>query len=236
MKRLFLDSANLDEIRQFVETDAVQGVTTNPSLMAKEKKGDYHSRIHQICEIIQVADFRRHLSVEVTTLVPEEMHMQACNLERIMSCYPKIVGYVKIPVMLSTLSVITRLVKHGVRVNATACMTAYQAKLAHDAGAQIVSFFYNRMVDGYNLYESPGSHRHDALEHAFEQISEFDSLKRNSEVICGSIRRKEDVLTCWSAGADIVTVSAKIITEMVEHPQTTKAIRQFQEDIDKWLV
>lgn len=223
MKKLYLDSANLDEIALCLRTDAIDGVTTNPSLMAKEKKGGYTERLVDICELFQeISTAKKHLSVEVITLDPGDMFEQAVTLKTALGKYDKVDLYVKIPLMFETLPVISRLNDERIKVNATACMTALQAKLAHDAGAPIVSFFYNRMLDG-------------AVE-AETEINRFSTeLNRNSQIICGSIRKADDVRKCWKSGADIVTASLKVIKEMVTHPKTDEAIKQFQRDIETWL-
>lgn len=220
MKLLFLDSANLDEIRLMVKTEAIQGVTTNPSLMAKETKGGYVQRLSEICEILDSTDRRMHLSVEVITADPKEMYSQAMTLAEGLKG-SDIDLHVKIPVLFDTLPVITKLANSKVRVNATACMTALQAKLAEEAGAPIVSFFYNRMLDG-------------ALD-ADTEIQKYCELRRNSQIICGSIRKPDDVRRCWRAGAEYVTASVKVIKEMISHPKTDEAVTQFQRDIDTWL-
>lgn len=230
MKELFLDSANMDEIALCVRTDAIAGVTTNPSLMAKEAKGDYVKKLNDICQLFQTyAKARKHLSVEVTTLDPDKMYGQAHELQEALGLdFDKVQLHIKIPVMFETLEVISRLGDDGIKVNATACMTALQAKLAHDAGAPIISFFFNRMIDG--------AHGNNGRDLALMQLSDFsEELNRNSRVICGSIRKPQDLSDCWRNGADIVTASFKIIKETLVHPETDKAIQQFQKDIDAWL-
>jgi len=229
MSKLYLDTANLEEITRVAETTAISGITTNPSLMAKEEKGDYIEKLQKIAAVL---DDEKHLSVEVITLDPVEMLRQAIELAQ------EVRGvdlHIKIPVMLDTLPVITKLTyEHGINVNATACMTAEQAKMALDAGAPVVSFFYNRMKDG----------RLDANHELYRFWQEFNidfdsesSIKEsnNCDVICGSIRKPADVLSCWESGAQIVTASMKIIEQMITHPQTDKAIQDFQKDIEAWL-
>lgn len=234
MKKLFLDSANIDDIRKFLRSNAISGVTTNPSLMAKEAKGDYFGKLEEIVGVLldmhKGVSQRKHLSVEVTTLDPEKIFEQAEELHR--KLWNDFVDvYIKIPVTLDNLEVITRCSRAGIQVNATACMTAHQAKLADDAGANIVSFFYNRIKDGAgNPVDEISRYREIMRERSWES----DGMTR-SDIIAGSIRNKEDVYLAWSAGADIVTASPKIISELISHPQTDKAIRQFQEDIEKWL-
>lgn len=246
MRQLFLDSANLEEIIAIANTNAIAGVTTNPSLMAKEAKGDYLERLKEICGVLEGSGpEKQHLSVEVTTLDPIEMGDQACALWNELSDFGGLELYIKIPVMFETLPTISYLsLQEGINVNATACMTAAQAKLASDAGAQIVSFFYNRMIDGavseYTIRngnaEVDPRHLAGARFGAQEQISAFNSFKDSeTRVICGSIRRASDVLECWNAGSDIVTASTKVIREMLFHPKTDEAIQQFQRDIDAWL-
>lgn len=220
LKELFLDSANLDEIKSLVMTDAIQGVTTNPSLMAKEAKGGYTQRLREIIDVLEGTGRKMHLSVEVITSDPRQMVDQALVLMGALKS-PRVDLHIKIPVMLETLSVITVLSNEKVKVNATACMTALQAKLAEDAGAPIVSFFYNRIKD--------------ADEEPDTALEQYGRLRRSSRVICGSIREPVDVYRSWLHGADIVTASLKVITKMISHPQTDKAIAQFQKDIDTWL-
>lgn len=226
--KLLLDTANLDDIKKFSKTTMISGVTTNPSLMAKESKGNYVDKLRRIRD--GILDARRggsgmHLSVEVTTLDPDEMIDEACQLEEVLGRKGSESGvdlHIKIPVMPRTMRVLTELRQKSVQTNATACMTAMQAKLAAEAGANIVSFFYNRILDGN--------------ENADQVLSNFHSLKpHHVRVICGSIRKPEDIQRCWFNGADYVTASPAIIEKALIHPQTTVAIDKFQEDIEKWL-
>lgn len=225
MKELYLDSANIEEIITMVASDAVSGVTTNPSLMAKEMKGGYTERLMEICEAIeQHGSSKKHLSVEVTSTDPREMLCQAKTLREALKGYKKVDLHVKIPFMLSTLPVITDLISgtERVKVNATAIITTGQAKLAHDAGADIVSFFYRRGMD----------HSEDMDRHIRHFVGKY---KRNCRVICGSIREPRDILDCWDDGAEIVTAPMSVIKQMSEHVKTTEAIQKFQKDIESWL-
>lgn len=224
MKRLLLDSANVAEAAELLQSWAINGVTTNPSLIAKEEKGDYYKSLRRVFDVFPPGSTinPRHLSVEVTTLDPDEMIDQACDLHRRLN-RPDVNVYIKIPFMLETLRVITHLSSLKIRVNATAIMLADQAKLASDAGAKAVSFFYNRMID--HTIEP------------YREIETYRSLTESSraEVICGSIRKADDVVRAWRAGADYVTAPAHVIRDMTNHQATTKAIQQFQRDIDAWL-
>lgn len=228
--RLLLDTANLDDIKKFLKTGLVCGVTTNPSLMAKESKGNYIEKLCRIRDAILGAKGMKHLSVEVTTLDPEGMFDEACHLDEILKTNETgspIDLHIKIPAMLSTMEIIYRLRQRSIQTNATACMTAIQAKLAQEAGATVVSFFYNRIADGQGDPEQ--------VLRDFESIRGIRGNPGQTKIICGSIRKSEDIFKCWRLGVDYVTAGPKIIGDALTHPQTTIAIEKFQEDIEKWL-
>lgn len=233
MNELLLDSADVSDIEQVIQTSAIVGVTTNPSLIAKGKKGDYLSRIGEIVDCLMQKKGKKanatHLSVELIESNPRTMVEEAKTLSsfvnrRSISSNEKYIDvYIKVPILFEYLPVISELSDYGIGVNATACMTWDQAFMAERAGANIVSFFYNRMIDG-------------GLDPQ-EQIDRFlnvERYSRHSRIICGSIRKPEDIGKCFSAGVDIVTASLPIIKKFMQHDQTDKAVKQFQEDIDRW--
>ncbi len=226
--RFLLDSASLDDVRRF-RGRAIDGVTTNPSLVAKEEKKQYITLLNEIAS--ELTD-GAHFSVEVITLDPDEMVAQAIRLHNELRGDCDI--HIKIPVMTETLNVITRLKIMGIKVNATACMTALQAKMASDAGATVVSFFYNRMID-YNKHIGENFPRHNAK----QELILYNSLKGLSgggaDVICGSIRTANDIKECFESGADYVTASALTLDGIMKHPKTVESIQGFQKDIDAWL-
>lgn len=233
--KLLLDSANLEEIELLTKTSAIAGVTTNPALMAKEEPGNYVDRLVEIVNILKKGEKYRymHLSVEPTSVEPEEIYNQ--GMEIINRLNPLTIGsetkvmiHVKVPVTLANLEIITRFTSFKVDVNATACMTALQAKLASDAGAKIVSFFYNRIKD--HSYEREATNGQDPR----LVLDEYDGLAASAKVICGSIRTPNDVLNCWQHKADYVTAPKKVIEAMLKHPATDKAIQEFKEKIDAW--
>lgn len=235
MGKLLLDSANLDSIKRMMQYDCVAGVTTNPSLVAREEKGDYTQKLLEIANVMgsRPLRYKRHLSVEVTSLDPEEMFKQAIQLKLDLQRFQRNIDlYIKIPVTFENLAVISRLQSHGINVNATACMNSIQAKLAADSGARIVSFFYNRIRDGK---DSPNVAINEFISIREKTTMEGTIVLTGNAIICGSIRSKYDVLDCFKENVEFVTASEKIIREMCEHPQTTIAIKQFQEDIDAWL-
>lgn len=232
--QVLLDSANLAEIERLISSPAIAGVTTNPSLVAKEEKDDYYDLVKRIGDIVYGAGGERHLSVEVTTLNPTEMISQALKIKK--ACQR---AFVKIPVMVETLPLINELrYHHGISVNATACMTALQAKLASDAGANVVSFFFNRMIDWNHRGDREGGQRPlgSCRTAALNEIAQYQQWRKpgSAYVICGSIRVDGDLTDCFNAGADYVTASAKIIEGIIRHPKTVESIEGFQRDIEKW--
>jgi transaldolase len=140
---------------------------------------------------------------------------------------------VKVPFLWENLPIIGQLNRHGIKVNATAIMTPEQAFMAEKAGAYIVSFFYRRMCD--HIAKDMVSHdKEPATEYAAGDVKYYaDSA--GCRIICGSIRKPEDILMCWSAGADYVTAPLKVIKEMTRHPKTDEAIELFEKDIANWL-
>jgi TalC/MipB family fructose-6-phosphate aldolase len=225
--RLLLDSADIGEIRRFFPGNTLAGVTTNPSLVAKQPKGDYMALLREIASVLELdGSDPQHLSVEVTTLDPDGMIEQAMGFKE---AFGKNI-HVKIPLMPETIRVIEHL-SGDVKVNATACMTAIQAKIANDAGADIVSFFFNRMIDGFMIQNR-------ARQAAIDEIRGYCSTEvrglSNAQVICGSIRTPQDIWDCWDAGAYLVTAPAKVIDAALRHEKTVEAIGQFQKDIDAW--
>lgn len=267
--KLYLDSANLEEIKRIYRTTAISGVTTNPSLMAKEKKGDYAQKLDEIANFLALGVIdgvldkdpkrKKHLSVEVLSTDPDEIEDEGFQLySELNSRYgPQLDVHVKVPVTVENLSCISYLTRKGVKVNATACMIPSQAKMAMDAGAHVVSFFYNRMKDGgdstpdetvkefSDIRTSAGFYQYEfdktpialtnelTFDTAFWQIGK--PRLQSTQIICGSIRQPGDVFECWRAGADAVTAPMKIIELMMSHPQTDKAIEGFTKDIDEWL-
>ncbi len=239
MKKLLLDSASFDEVDLLTKTDAIAGVTTNPSLVAKYAKDSgltYFVYLKKLADILlKNSSGFPHLSVEVLETDASKIYEEAVSLNRSFQEYfgDELGLFIKIPVTVQNLALITDLENNKVRVNATACMNASQAKLASDAGASIVSFFYNRMLDHEkdvsNVRHEMGYDGDPGVE-----IPTFSNLNENNTlVICGSIRKKQDVIRCWELGSDYVTASAKVIEDMMTHPQTDKVLKQFEEDAKK---
>ena len=221
--KIFVDSANLLEIEEALERGFPAGITTNPSILAKEEKADFREHINKIIELVQRYGYDIPLSVEVFSTRPEEMIAQAEDFVRYFGHYPKL--NVKIPVGWDELAVIRELRLRGIPVNCTCCMSYGQAVMAAAAGANFVSLFYGRIRDiGY-----------DAATVVRDVRATFRERGSLCEIIVGSIRHIADISEAFQGGADIVTVPPKFFRPMVSHPKTDEAVRQFVTDFQKWM-
>ena len=221
--KIFVDSANLGEIEEALQRGFPAGITTNPSILSKEEKGDFREHIKKIIGLVEKYGYDIPLSVEVFSTNPTEMISQAEEFVRHFGSYRNL--YVKIPIGWDELAVIRELRRRGVKVNCTCCMSFNQAVMAARAGANYVSIFYGRIRDiGYDAA---------SIVSATHQV--FKEWKVPSEIIVGSIRHIHDVNEALLAGADIVTVPPKFFRQMVTHPKTDEAVHQFVTDFQKWL-
>src|SRR5229473_5583113 len=143
--KIFVDSANLLEIEEALERGFPSGITTNPSILAKEEKADFREHINKIIELVQRYGYDIPLSVEVFSTRPEEMITQAEEFVRHFGHYPKL--NVKVPIGWDELAVIRELRRRDIAVNCTCCMSYNQAIMAARAGANYVSLFYGRNRD-----------------------------------------------------------------------------------------
>jgi transaldolase len=220
--KIFVDSANLDEIEDALKRGFAAGVTTNPSIMSKEKHTDFGMHIRRIIELLQSCECPIPLSVEVFSLEPREMVRQALEFREQFGDYPGL--NIKVPIGWNELAVIRELKKQGMRVNCTCCMSLNQAVMAAAAGADFVSLFYGRIRDtGYDAFS--------VVERTHRVFSESGV---SSEIIVGSIRHIHDVNDAFLAGADIVTIPPKFFPLLVSHPKTDEAVNQFINDFRNW--
>ena len=219
--KLFIDTANIDQIRDALEKGVVSGVTTNPSLLAKEPKANFFDHVKNIAALCK-ANGSVPLSVEVFATEPDDMINQAKEIVKYVQ-YENL--NIKIPIGYEELRVIKELSSSGIDVNCTCCFTAEQLQLAALAGAKYVSLFYNRLLD---VDGSPT----DVLRKTRKFI---DDNEINCEIISGSIRKAFDVSEAWNAGCHIVTAGHGIIVDMTKHSQTDKSIKGFLEDFSKWI-
>jgi|15BtaG_2_1085339.scaffolds.fasta_scaffold16860_2 transaldolase len=220
--KLFADTANLQEIEELLRTGAIQGITTNPSLLSKEPKADFLEHIQKICDLCQKYEVDLPVSVEVFATEPDSMIEQAAEIcEKIQ--YNNI--NIKIPVGFQELRVISELAKRGIRVNCTCCFTDTQLQLAALAGAKYVSLFYNRLIDVGG----------DPLE-ALRRVRKFiEANDLDCEIISGSIRNAYDLSDCWANGSHIVTAGFGVIKKSTQHVKTNESIEGFIKDFEAWI-
>ena len=220
--KIFIDSANLNEIEEALKRGFPKGLTTNPTILSKEEKCDFKDHVHNIITLLQKYGYHIPLSVEVFSTDPKEMLRQSEDFVKHFGDYPHL--YVKVPIGWNELEVISELKKRGIKVNCTCCMSLNQAIMAAQAGADFVSLFYNRIRDiGY-----------DANIVVKNVCSLFKRWDLPSQVIVGSIRHIGDVNEAFLAGADIVTIPPKFFTQMSAHPKTDEAVSQFLSDFKHW--
>lgn len=207
--KLFIDTANVDEIRQVSELGVICGVTTNPSLIAKE--GRVFADV--VREITRIVD--GPISAEVVASEADGMVAEATELTKI---HKNIV--IKIPMTAEGLKAVRRLSAMGVHTNVTLIFSPAQALLAARAGATYVSPFVGRLND----ISSDGN----TLVEAIAKIFSLHGIK--TEIIAASIRGPEDVVDVALAGAHIATVPYKVICQMIAHPLTDAGIERFMKD------
>lgn len=214
--RFFIDTANVEEIRKANDMGVICGVTTNPSLIAKEGR-DFNEVIKEITSIV---DGPISGEVKATTTDAEGMIAEGREIAKI---HPNMV--VKIPMTAEGLKAVKVLSTEGVKTNVTLIFTANQALLAARAGASYVSPFLGRLDDisvvGAELVE--------------EIVEMFAVSGIETQVIAASIRNPIHVTECALAGADIATVPYKVIEQMTHHPLTDAGIEKFQADYKKVL-
>jgi len=210
--KFFIDTANIDEIKQGLELGMVDGVTTNPSLVSKEGR-DFKGLIKEICEIVSGP-----VSAEVVSLDSEGMVIEARNLAKIAD---NIV--VKIPLVEEGLKAVRILSGEEIKTNVTLCFSPLQALMAAKAGATFVSPFVGRLDDisqrGMDIIE--------------EIITIYDNYNFETEVIVASIRNPVHVLDAALMGADISTIPFKVIQQLIKHPLTNIGLDKFLSDWKK---
>jgi transaldolase len=221
--QIFLDSANLTELEESLKRGFVSGVTTNPSILAKEPKSDFKKHIQKMIDLLVQYKTIVPLSVEVFTTDAQEMIKQAEDFVASFGEYPNL--NVKVPVGWNELEVISTLHKNNIKVNCTAIMTYGQALMAASAGADFISIFWNRVKD-VGVDPTP------LVRQVHQTLVEWNSP---AQIIVGSIRHMQDVPEAIQAGGNIITVPYKFLPQLCEHPQTTKAIDQFMNDFKNWM-
>jgi transaldolase len=210
--KFFIDTANIDEIKEAASIGILDGVTTNPTLISREK-GHPTEILKKICEIVDGP-----ISAEVVSLDWEGMVKEGTEVAKL---HDNIV--VKIPMTKEGLKAVNTLKSDGIRTNVTLVFTAMQALLAARAGASFISPFVGRLDD----ISTPG----------MESISQIAQIFRNysiqTEIIVASIRNPLHVLEAALMGADIATIPFKVIEQLSKHPLTDKGIDSFLKDWEK---
>ena len=211
--KFFIDTANLDEIKEANDLGLLDGVTTNPSLVAKEGNVDFKEHIAKICEIV-----KGDVSAEVTALDAKGMLKQGRELAKIA---PNVV--IKCPLTIEGLRATSTFREEGTKVNVTLCFSAAQALLAAKAGATYISPFIGRLDDiGIN-----------GMDLIRDIVQIYDNYGFETEVLAASIRHPMHVIDAALAGADVSTIPFKILTQLVSHPLTDKGLDAFLADWKK---
>lgn len=210
--RFFLDTANLEELKTAARWGIVDGVTTNPTLIAKEGV-PIDEQVRKICEIVD-----GDISAEVVATNADDMITEGRHLSRI---HKNIV--VKVPLIRDGIRACSALSREGIRVNVTLCFSAAQALLAAKAGAYFVSPFVGRIDDsGWN---------------GIELIRDIVQIYRNysfpTQILAASLRHSGHVIDAAKAGAHIGTMPFKVMDSLFNHPLTDKGLEQFLKDYDK---
>lgn len=211
--KFFIDTANFDEIKEAHSWGILSGVTTNPSLVAKEEGISFHDRLREIAELVDGS-----VSGEVISLDAEGMIKEGLELSKIA---PNIT--VKLPMTPEGLKACKYFSEKGIKTNVTLIFNANQALLAARAGATYVSPFLGRLDDiGQNGVQ------------LVAQIAEiFNMHQIETEIIAASIRHPQHVVEAALAGADIATVPFKVLKQLFHHPLTDKGIEAFLADWEK---
>ena len=210
--KIFIDTANLEQIEEVDSWGILDGVTTNPTLVAKEK-GDFKALVRKICETVGGP-----VSVEAMSTKAEEIYKEGKELAKI---HPNIV--VKVPMTEEGLKATRMLAKDGIKVNMTLIFSANQALLAAKAGASYVSPFIGRLDDIGQ----------DGMDLVAEIMDIFDNYDFDTEVIVASVRHPIHVTQAARMGADIATIPYDVLKKMFKHPLTDIGIERFQKDWEK---
>ncbi len=208
--RLFLDTANIDQIREIAKLGIISGVTTNPTLMAKEEGVTYRDRVAEICDVVDGP-----VSAECTARDLDGLLTEA---REIAAWHDNVV--VKIPVDETGLEATAVLSKEGIKINMTLVFSANQALLAATAGATLVSIFVGRLDDAGQ----------EGMEVVRESVEIFDQYHLPAQILAASLRHPRHVIEAAQLGAQIATVPYGLLKAMVKHPLTDVGIEKFLAD------
>jgi transaldolase len=212
--KFFVDTANLEEIREASSMGVLDGVTTNPSLVKDEGNIDFHEHVLTICNIVD-----GDVSAEVTATDFDGMMEEARTLDQI---HDNVV--VKIPLIKDGIKALRALDEEGIRTNCTLCFSPTQALLAAKAGADYISPFIGRIddisSDGMGLIE--------------EIVQIYDNYGFETEILAASIRHPTHVKRAALAGADVATMPFETMTSLLDHPLTDRGLERFLDDWEEY--
>ncbi|PLX24311.1 MAG: fructose-6-phosphate aldolase [Ignavibacteria bacterium] len=210
--KFFIDSANIDEIREAASLGILDGVTTNPSLVAKEGK-NFRQLLDEIIDIVNGPISAEVVSTEANGILTEARELAAIH-ENIV---------VKVPLIREGLKAVRQLTDEGIKTNVTLCFSPTQALLAAKAGATYISPFIGRLddisIDGMELIQ--------------QIVTIYQNYGYTTEVLAASIRHPLHVLEAAMIGADVATIPFKIIDQMFKHPLTDSGLERFLDDWKK---
>jgi len=213
---LYLDTANLEQIKEVAELGIIRGVTTNPSLLAKEDPSvDFKQRILEIHKLVG-----GHVSVEVISTDKDGMIREA---EQIIEWFPE--ATIKIPMIPQGLAAVKELTKRGIPTNVTLIFSATQAIAAQNAGASYISIFLGRLDDI----------AYDGIAILNDICEIWDVQGYDSLIIAASVRNPLHIVEAARAGADIATVPYNVLMQSLKNPLTDKGLELFLRDYDKYL-
>ena len=214
--KFFIDTANLEEIREAKELGMIDGVTTNPSLVAKEgckNRDDFKKLVYEICEVVQGPVSAEVVSTDVDGMVKEAKELAEIHQHVV----------VKIPMITDGLKATHQLAEAGIKINVTLVFSPLQALLAAKAGATYVSPFVGRLDDI----------SHTGMELVAQILEIYQNYIFETEVLVASIRNPLHVLEAAQMGADVATIPFKVISQLAKHPLTDIGMKQFLDDWKK---
>ncbi len=210
--KFFIDTANVEQIREAATLGVLDGVTTNPTLLSREK-GSFVEILKEICSVVPGP-----VSAEVVSLEAEGMVKEGKELCKIADNI-----IIKVPCIREGVKAIGMFKKEGIQTNATLCFSANQGLLVAKAGATYVSPFVGRLDDI----------GHPGMEIIRDLVTIFNSYSIATQVIVSSVRHAQHVYEAAMMGADVVTIPFKVIEQLIKHPLTDKGIESFLKDWEK---
>ena len=212
--KFFLDTANLDEIREAASWGVLDGITTNPSLVSKEGR-DFKELIREICKIVDGP-----VSAEAVSVTKDEMVEEGRELSRL---HRNVV--VKIPLIVEGLKAVKVLSREGIKTNVTLCFSANQALLAAKAGATYISPFIGRLDD--------------ISQDGMALIRDIKTIYSNygfpTQILTASVRHPLHVLEAAKAGSHVATIPFKVLEQIVKHPLTDSGLKRFLSDWNQYV-